>query len=216
MDDAPLATSASAARTVPRRSQQERRSEAEQKLLLAARDIVARKGASGMTLAEVGERAGYSRGLAAHHFGSKAGLMRALANYINQSFMAEVAAATPRRPGLDSVLGFVSVYLSRKGGNWINTRALLVLMAEAMLEHSGTGKSLAEYNRTVLDYLEQHLKIGIKAGEVRRTLAPDATAVLVLGALRGIMLQRLMQGGDVDPVAARDQLLDFLQRAVAK
>ena len=31
-----------------------------------------------MTLAEVGELAGYSRGLATHHFGSKAGLLTAI------------------------------------------------------------------------------------------------------------------------------------------
>ena len=35
-------------------------------------------GYAAMTLAEVGELAGYSRGLATHHFGSKAGLLTAI------------------------------------------------------------------------------------------------------------------------------------------
>src|SRR5699024_4887137 len=61
-----------------RRTQAERRQEAEKRLLDAALEVVARRGSVRMTLAEVGEVAGYSRGLAAHRFGNKAGLLRAL------------------------------------------------------------------------------------------------------------------------------------------
>jgi len=202
---------------VARRSQPERRAEAEQRLLLAACEVVAHKGIAGMTLADVGELAGYSRGLAAHHFGSKAGLLRALTAYINQNFMAEVHAAPPRNAGLDSIRGFVSVYLSRSdGSNWINTRALLLLMADAMLESASTGTGLAEYNATVIEYLEMHLRTGIDKGEIRPGLRPGASAVLIIGALRGIMLQHLLHGGHVDLTGVRDQLLEFLDHAMAQ
>lgn len=201
--------------TAARRSQPERRAEAEQRLLLAACEIVARKGTAGMTLADVGELAGYSRGLAAHHFGSKAGLLRALATHINRHFMAEIHASPARKPGFDSVLGFVSVYLSRTDSNWTNTRALILLMAEAMIESSETHTGLAEYNQTVIHYLATHLRTGIANGEVRADLQPDASAVLIIGVLRGVMLQHLLNGADVNLPVVRDQLLDFLDHAVA-
>ncbi len=201
---------------VARRSQPERRAEAEQRLLLAACKIVARKGVVGMTLADVGELAGYSRGLAAHHFGNKAGLLRALAAHINGNFMAEIHAAPPRNPGFDSVLGFVSVYLSRTDSNWTNTRALILLMAEAMVENSETHTGLAEYNQTVIHYLATHLQTGIANGEVRTDLQPDISAVLIIGALRGVMLQHLLHGAHIDLPAVRDQLLDFMHHAVAR
>ncbi|MBC7726703.1 MAG: hypothetical protein H7242_03680, partial [Microbacteriaceae bacterium] len=56
-----------------RRSHAERREEAERRLLAAALELVARRGSVRMTLA-------------AHRFGSKAGLVHALAGYIGERF----------------------------------------------------------------------------------------------------------------------------------
>jgi AcrR family transcriptional regulator len=56
----------------PRRTQEERRVEAERRLLRAAAELVGEIGPARLTLANVGERAGYSRGLATHHFGPRA------------------------------------------------------------------------------------------------------------------------------------------------
>ncbi len=193
-----------------RRSQAERRSEAGLRLLAAAREIVAKKGAAGMTLAEVGERAGYSRGLAAHHFGNKSGLLRALTTYINQNFMDEVNAGPAHGPGLDSIKSFVSVYLSRTDRNWTNTRALLLLMAEGLQSASGSGQELADYNLSVLDYLEEQVSVAIAQGELRAGLHPRAVATLIIGALRGVLLQHLLPGGELELAAVRDQLLGFL------
>lgn len=60
-----------------RRTQAERREEAEGKLLRAAIELLATRGYDGFTLAEVGKAAGYSRGLPAHYFGCKEELLAA-------------------------------------------------------------------------------------------------------------------------------------------
>ena len=67
---APPAAAPATAATPTRRSHAERREEAERRLLEAAMEIVAKRGTVRMTLAEVGEAAGYSRGLPAHRFGN--------------------------------------------------------------------------------------------------------------------------------------------------
>ena len=126
----------------PHRTQQERREEAELRLLEAARQIIARKGWVGMTLAEVGEAAGFSRGLAAHHFGSKSMLLRAVAAYINQTFLREIQSSMPQQEGVHALLGFVDGYLKRSDPQWTNTRALLMMMVEATAEDSETGEGL--------------------------------------------------------------------------
>ncbi|MBM7061731.1 TetR/AcrR family transcriptional regulator [Pseudomonas sp. UL073] len=199
-----------------RRTQTERRAEAEQRLLLAARKIVARKGWVGMTLAEVGEEAGYSRGLAAHHFGNKAGLLRALAGFVNTQFMDMVDAEVPQRShGLAVLKGFVSVYLGRRDNEWTNTRALLALMAEAVTEDSETVQILAEYNRSVQEYLARQVRTGIANGEIRAGVDPLATAALILGAMRGMMLQYLLDPPAVDLAVFQQQLLGFLDSALA-
>ena len=198
------------------RTQIERRTEAEARLLLAAREIVSRKGWVGMTLAEIGQAAGYSRGLAAHHFGSKPELLRALASYINDNFMHELAAAHKWRDGLDALLGFIQTYLGRKDPRWINTRALLVLMAEAMTDDSETGEVLAYYNQNVLDFLKRHFQAGIDAGEIRPDVDPAAAGTLILGSLRGLMLQKLLKNSAVDLAVVRAQLLTMVVRSFAR
>lgn len=201
--------------TPSRRSQIERRAEAEQRLLQAARRIVARKGWVGMTLADVGEEAGYSRGLATHHFGNKAGLLRALAAFVNASFMTMVESQVPeRQPGLATLLGFIGVYLGRADTDWVNTRALLALMAEAVTEDSETVEVLSSYNRAVQDYLARQVRTGISNGEIRADADPVATATLVLGAMRGMMMQFLLDPKAVDLASFQKQLLDFIHASL--
>lgn len=199
-----------------RRTQVERRAEAEQRLLIAARQIVARKGWVGMTLSEVGEEAGYSRGLATHHFGNKAGLLRALAGFVNSSFMQLVQARSSQwRPGIDALKGFVSIYLGRNDGDWINTRALLALMAEAVTQDSDISQILAEYNRSVQQHLAQYISEGIASGEIRAEVDPMAGAMLILGALRGTMLQFLLDPSDISLKRLQGELLAFVEHAMA-
>jgi len=199
-----MSNNESEVRKTPRRTQAERREEAEQRLLEAARQIVARKGWAGMTLAEVGEAAGYSRGLATHHFGNKANLLRALASFVNAEFMRLVDADKHQRHGLQAIEHFVEVYFDRKDGEWVNTRALLALLAEAVTEDSGTVAVLASYNRTVQDHLAAQVRAAIDVGEVPSAVDPLGAAAFILGMLRGTILQYLL-----DPKA---QALSSLHR----
>lgn len=199
-----------------RRTQLERRAEAEQRLLIAARQIVARNGWVGMTLSQVGEEAGYSRGLATHHFGNKAGLLRALAGFVNSSFMTLVEdKASQWQPGMAALKGFVGVYLVRTDGDWVNTRALLALMSEAVTQDSETAQILAEYNRSVQQHLAGYIRAGIDNGEIRANVDPLAGALLILGTLRGTMLQVLLDPAGVDVGALHEQLLSFIENALA-
>lgn len=178
----------------PRRSQDERRQESEVRLLEAARILMSRKGWVGMTLAQVGEAAGYSRGQAASHFGSKGALLRALTLHINRSFVDEMQQAAPSAAGLQSVLNYVRIYLGRSDPKWTNTRTLLLLLAEALLEDSDTAEVVAEYNREMFAWLEDNLRQGIAKGEVRADVDPALGAEFVVGAMRGFALQRLLKG----------------------
>jgi AcrR family transcriptional regulator len=210
----PVARGGDAARSAPRRTQAERREEAERRLLEAALEIVARRGTVRMTLAEVGEAAGYSRGLAAHRFGSKAGLLRAVAGEIHRRFQAQLEAAPPRAPGLDAIRGNISVYFGRTDRAWTTTRALLVMMTEGMMEGAGLKKDMADYNRAALRYFAHHIRAGVAAGEMRADADPRADAVLLLGTLRGVMMQWLLDDG-IRLARLRDRLLAIVDGALA-
>jgi AcrR family transcriptional regulator len=169
-----------------------------------------------MTLSEVGEEAGYSRGLATHHFGNKAGLLRALAGFVNSTFMELVQARSPQwRPGMDALKGFVSVYLARPDGDWVNTRALLALMSEAVTQDSETVQVLAEYNLSVQKHLARYISEGIDNDEIRPDVDPMTGALLFLGTLRGMMLQVLLNPAGVDLALVQTQMLAFIEHALA-
>src|SRR5580693_854740 len=70
-----------------RRTQQERSSQAEKALMDAATELFARRGVDQTSLADVGEAAGYSRGLVNHHFGTKATLVERLARRAQTDFV---------------------------------------------------------------------------------------------------------------------------------
>lgn len=207
------------ARSAPRkpapRTQAQRRSESEQRLVAAALQVLARKGWVGMTLAEVGEAAGVSRGLPSHHFGNKTGLLRALTLQIDSSFAQAMNAHPPARPGLEAVLNYVSVYLGRKDRKWTNTRTLLLLMAEALIEGSENAVVLAGYMKRMYDYLEENFRIGLEAGEIHPGITPRLGAETVVGTLRGIMLQRLIKGARVDTEDLHTHLQDMFRRALS-
>src|SRR5580704_15175490 len=116
-----------------RRSQAERRDEAEQRLMAAAVRLVAERGLERMTLSEVGEAAGYSRGLPAHYVGGKNGMVVSLASHIIGGFSRALARAETQDHGpLDRLLGAVAFYLRSAGRDPVGTRALFVLLGEGL------------------------------------------------------------------------------------
>ena len=208
------AATAVAAPRAERRSHAERREESERRLLEAALEIVAQRGSVRMTLAEVGESAGYSRGLPAHRFGSKAGLVHALAGYIGERFGQQREQGPKRAPGLDAILGNIHFYFSRKGGAWTATRALLVMMTEScMAPASDLRQEVADYNRQALAWFETHIRAGIARGEIAADTDPSTTAVILLGAMRGVMLQWLVDD-HIKLAAVRDRLLQIVSQVL--
>ena len=98
-------------------------------------------------------------------------------------------------------------------------RALLVMMNEGCMdpgaEASETLKAeVAAYNRSAVAWFEHHIRVGMAQGEIAADTDPRITAVILLGAMRGVMQQWL-----VDPKvklgAVRDRLLAITRLVLA-
>lgn len=183
-------------------------------MLEAARRIVAEKGSLKMSLSDVGVAAGYSRGQPSHHFGSKAALMRALALYIQRHFETELAKATQVRQGYALLEALVSFYFGRSGEEWINTRAVLTLLVESFQNESNLSDIMRQYNRTWRDFLTNHISIAIADGDLSPEIKPEHLAAVLLGALRGVMLQWTVEPECVDLAGASQTLKTMLSRRV--
>lgn len=194
----------------PRRTQQERRTQAEAALLDAAAELVVQQGVRSLTLARVGERAGYSRGIVSHHFGSKRALVERLARATQAGFVPGLADLPS---GLDRLLRLIHGYIGALGDIGTTHRAFLLLWAEA-----ATAPELApifrERDEAFRSDLRADVAAGIADGDMRPDTDPDDVAVAVVGQLRGIGLQYLLDPHTVDTARLRHTVTDYWRQAL--
>lgn len=193
-----------------RRTQAERREHTETALVAAAAEIVVESGVRALTLARVGERAGYSRGIVTHHFGSKQGLVDALTRSVQGGF---VPGLTEMEPGLERLLALVDGYLHALTALGTANRAFLLLWAEAATASELAGP-FRDRDRGFRADLRVDVEAGLAAGEIRADADPEAVAVAVVGQLRGIGMQRMLDPEGVDTERLRPEVTGQWRRAL--
>ncbi|WP_330440045.1 TetR/AcrR family transcriptional regulator [Streptomyces griseoaurantiacus] len=197
--------------TAPARTQKQRREEAEAALLDAAAELVAEQGMRALTLARVGERAGYSRGLVTHYFGSKQALVERLARAAQSGFVPGLADLPP---GPDRLLRLIDGYLAQqtKHERPLN-RAFLLLWMEAATSPD-LARLFADRTEAFRTDLREDLTAGIAEGTIRPDLPVEETTAAIVAQLRGIAIQLLVTPASLDLPALRVFLTDHWRRAL--
>ena len=190
-----------------RRTQAERRAEAERRLLDAAMELVAEGGVRAVTLAATGERAGYSRGIVTHHFGNRQGLLDALTAELQNRFNPP---DLPSR-GLERLLAIVDAYLLDLPARPRDTRVFVVLWAEALAAEPDLRPAFAARDERFRATIAECLREGVEAREIRPGVEPLPLAQALVGMMRGTSLQ-LLGTGDVEPV--REQVRALLMHGL--
>lgn len=185
-----------------RRTQAQRRAAAKASLLAAAVEVIVEGGVRGLTLARVGERAGYSRGIVSHHFGSKRGLMETLTRESQAGFVSHLAGMAP---GLERFLAHVDGYVSALGDDAPGWQAFVRLWVEAASD-AELAPIMRERDESFRADLRNDVATGLAEGAVHRDVDPAAVAVAAVGQLRGIGLQRLLDPAAVDLAKVRRAL----------
>ncbi len=202
-----------------RRTKAELREEAIRKMIDAAIRLIAEKGASGLSIAEVGRAAGYSHSLPNYHFKTKKQLLLDVYSFIVSDYLRvsknRMTTQTGRtvRPGLDFLEATVRSYfgLSDTPG----ARAIHVLWAESVSSMPELHDEIRESNRRNLDHLEAHVRIGIERGEIDASVDPASTAVMLMGQLRGVLAQKILDPERVDLGAIAETVVATLRRGLA-
>lgn len=198
-----------------RRTQQERTAESDRRLLTAAMRLIGERGYRGTSLAAIGDAAGYSRGLVTERFGSKQGLLWELVKRMLRVYREEGRAhSSPDRIGLDALCDMVDNH-RRALSSEVSMRAFYALMFEAI----GPTPDLQTEFRTMHDAfradIARMLRDGIAAGSIRREIDVAAQSALVLGTLRGIAFQWLLDPQALDLDAAYAELKRNLRRTLS-
>ena len=191
----------------------ERREEAEKKLLAAAAKIIAVKGLERFTLAEVGETAGYSRGLPRHYFGDKDELTVRVALYVAEHPILQERHEV--EPGLETVLSIIRFFFEVAPKYKTNVRALSIVLA-GVLTNDSLREPIARMTQHKREAIAQHIAIGIQRGEIRKDVEPEAQAVLILAQMRGVVSQWLSDEASVDLKKVEAEFIATLRRGLAK
>jgi len=207
----PVAKTKQPIQLAERRTQKQRKQEAETAIIRAAIGLIAEKGLPGLTLAAAGEAAGYSRGIASHHFGKKDDLLCAIVNHITRSFSRYLAQDTNIAPGLPMIRQVIQSYLNDVERSSVNIRALQLILTEAV-SNPVLKPALDKVNKRSVQGLADHIQHGIKAGEIRADINVNNQAVILLATLRGVMGQWLIDPKAIDLSAVREQLLKNVDR----
>ncbi len=88
-------------------TQAERSARSDQSMLDAAFELILENGLEKTTLALIGKRSGYSRGLVTHRFGSKAGLFEALSKSISRKWLVYLKEEVGNKTGLSAMCASV-------------------------------------------------------------------------------------------------------------
>jgi AcrR family transcriptional regulator len=204
-----------------RRSQSERRSRSEDALLEAAAEVIAERGVQGASLASIGGRAGVSRGLPTHHFGSKDALVTELAERSQNGIERVILEARRRQaevsgdlPVLDEILVAVDAYLELFEDPGPDERALLVMWGSTFPSNASVD-GMADAERRSYEGLSRQIASGRDDGSVRADVDPMASAVLLHGLMRGVAALFLSDSRPADMHAVRRTCHEWIASALA-
>ncbi len=170
----------------PRRTQEERRATSEQALLNAAMTVMRAKGVGGMTLAEVAETAGVSKGLVVHLYGNKQALQLAVLTRLRSEFSKRFHQAEGHTVGLERLRSLIRAYFGSLTKPNSNTYVFSALLSEAIFHDQEFAADVARMNDTTIGFVRTCLEEEQARGARLVDSDLDSLATFVVASMRGV------------------------------
>ncbi|HEU4322344.1 MAG TPA: TetR/AcrR family transcriptional regulator [Roseiflexaceae bacterium] len=183
-------------------------------IIACAIDTIAEQGYAQASLAQIGQRAGISKGVITYHFASKDELLGAAAGEILRAFAAFVV---PRMEAEQTVSGELRAFLEANAAFLQAHRASLLALLEIMRHaRSGGGEQhlVQTTAETDITQLAALLEQGQREGELR-SFDPVVMAVSIM-ALRNSMIERFAADPGLDLTAYARELATFVELATRR
>jgi AcrR family transcriptional regulator len=185
-----------------------------QALLDAAAELIAQGGLASVTLASVGERAGFSRGMVTARFGSKAGLVDALVRRV-LTRLRDARAEPADGTGLQRLVGLIEAIRDLTFAEPRDMRALLALMFEALGADPVLRTRMARLHETMRADIAESLGQGVADASIRADVDVTQWSILVVSILRGLAYQWLLDPEAIDLRDAYDEIIGLVVSSVA-
>jgi len=178
--------------------QSERSAQSDKKMFEAAIELINERGTAKTTLKDIGEHAGYSRGLASYRFGSKDGLWLELFDKFDDIWKDHIGSYIEGKTGLEALRCAIHAQrdIFRVESGYL--RAMYILWYESLGEASDIRASLAHhhkiYRRDVARWLEQ----GVEAGDFSDDIDCQQLAGLYCSMMFGAIYQWVVAADALD------------------
>ena len=185
-----------------RMTQAERTALSDQRMFDAAISLINEHGTQKTTLKEIGEMAGYSRGLANYRFGSKDALLNELFSRFDKRWKAHLNDYVSDKSGIEAVRAAAHAlrdFLKRESGYM---RAMYILWYESLGHESAIRSRLAGHHDVYRKDATRWVRQGIDAGEIDPGVNPQQFAVQYCAFIFGTVYQWLVKPAaiDLDPL----------------
>jgi AcrR family transcriptional regulator len=178
--------------TVVRRRQEERVALSDERMLRAAVELLVEYGIAGTTLAAVGERAGYSRGLPAYRFGSKAGLLAHVHDTVADEWIARAQAAVGDRIGIEALEGVVDALCRFIADAPDELRAMYLLRYSSIDPASEYRANIAKVHKAQWRDARCWIEAGQTAGQISKRIDAALAAQLFCATADGLLYRWLV------------------------
>jgi AcrR family transcriptional regulator len=187
-----------AAKDRKRRTQAERTALSDQRMFDAAISLINERGTQKTTLKEIGELAGYSRGLANYRFGSKEGLLDELFTRFDKRWKAHLHGYVDQQSGIAAVRSAARALRDflKLESNYL--RAMYVLWYESLGHESTIRNRLGSHHDVYRKDATRWLRQGITSGEIDPAINPEQFAVQYCSFIFGTVYQWLVKPEALD------------------
>lgn len=179
--------------TAPVRRRQEERTALSDRLLReAAITLLMERGIAGTTLAAIGERSGYSRGLVTHRFGSKAGLLAYVHDTIAAQWTAHVKTAVAESVGMEALQRIIDAVYGFLVEEPDAMRAMYLLRYASIDPSSEYRANVSKVHRAQKRDVQRWIEAGQTAGCLNSAVQAELAAELFCAALDGLLYRWLV------------------------
>ena len=187
------------------KTQAERTAASDRAMLDAGIALLLERGTEGATLAAIGERAGYSRGLATYRYGSKAGLFQEISNTVQHRWAHRLAQAVGGERGLNALIRCAEAYYDYLDDSPSDIRVLHILYFAGVAPGGRVTQEARSSFRRQVDDAERWVRQGIEDGDIDPSLEPRPVATQYVAHLAGITYLWLLSPHDVDLGAMQEE-----------
>jgi AcrR family transcriptional regulator len=196
------------------RTQAERTALAETRMVEAAIELLNTVGIQGTTLIAIGEKSGYSRGLVSHHYGTKAGLFRAVLKRVSSVWTDELRRNLGDKTGIAAIATAIDSHLAHALEHPDYIRAQNILWGAALDPSSEFKPNVAEFMKIQRQSVAGWIRGGQALGEISESIDTDRIAEQYYGSLIGISSQWLVSP-DFDLAAAYEDFKKSMVRLLS-